>query len=91
MSITDASKHFSLHPIKEVFPYLRDAGYLTARDLPTQAAIDAGYLALKETMSQDGRMFQQAVVETWQLENWRAHVVHQVKRWNQAIKPLKAR
>ena len=80
MSITEASKHFGLHPRVEVFPYLRAKGYLTREDLPTQAAIDAGYLSLKETKAQDGRVWPQAVVEAWQLETWRAHVVHQIKR-----------
>jgi len=81
MSITDACKHVGLHPKTEAFPYLRAHGYLTLKDLPTQAAIDAGYLELKETILPDGTMRQQAVVAVWQLENWRAHVVHQVKRW----------
>lgn len=86
MSITDASKHFGLHPKTEVFPYLRAMGYLTLKDLPTQAAIDAGYLELKETMLPDGTIRSQAVVAVWQLENWRAHVVHQVKRWGNETK-----
>jgi phage antirepressor YoqD-like protein len=81
MSITDAAKHFGLHPKLEVFPYLRARGYLTLSDLPTQAAIDTGYLSLKEVKAQDGRVWPQAVVEAWQLENWRAHVVHQIKSW----------
>jgi phage antirepressor YoqD-like protein len=81
MSVTDAAKHFGLHPILEVFPYLRAKGYLTQSDLPTQAAIDAGYLSLKENKAQSGRIFPQAVVEAWQLENWRAHVVHQIKHF----------
>lgn len=82
MSITDAAKHFGLHPKVEVFPYLRARGYLTREDLPTQAAIDAGYLSLKVTHSSvSDEVYQQAVVEAWQLETWRAHVVHQVKRW----------
>jgi anti-repressor protein len=86
MSITDACKHFGLHPKTEAFPYLRAMKYLTLKDLPTQAAIDAGYLELKETLLPDGTMRQQAVVAVWQLENWRAHVVHQVKRWAGEIK-----
>jgi phage antirepressor YoqD-like protein len=81
MSITDAAKHFGLHPKVEVFPYLRARGYLTLSNLPTQQALDAGYLALREVAAQDGKVYPQAVVEAWQLENWRAHVVHQVKRW----------
>jgi len=81
MSITDAAKHFGMHPKTQVFPYLRSMGYLTLTDLPTQAAIDAGYLSLRESASKDGRVWPQAVVEAWQLENWRAHVVHQVKYW----------
>ena len=81
MSITDAAKHFGLHPKTEVFPYLRSRGYLTREDLPTQAAIDAGYLSLKETKDQAGNVWPQAVVEAWQLEVWRAHVVHQIKHF----------
>jgi len=83
MCITDACKHFGLHPKTEVFPYLRHHGYLTIRDLPTQAAIDAGYLALRQTKAQDGRIWPQAVVEVWQLETWRSRVVHQIKHWRQ--------
>ena len=82
MSITDAAKHFGLHPKTEVFPYLRALKYLTQNDLPSQSAIDSGYLALKEVKDQAGNIWPQAVVETWQLENWRAHVVPQIKRWN---------
>lgn len=81
MSVTDAAKHFGLHPRTEVFPYLRALGYLTRDDLPTQKAIDAGYLALRVTVDHNSETHSQAVVETWQLENWRAHVVHQIKRW----------
>lgn len=81
MSITDAAKHFGLHPKTEVFPYLRARGYLTMAGLPTQSAIDAGYLSLKETVDQEGNVWPRSVVEAWQLENWRAHVVHQVKHF----------
>lgn len=81
ISITNAAKHFKLHPRAEVFPYLRAMGYLTIKDLPTQAALDAGYLGLKVTKGYDGEIHEQAVVEIWMLENWRAHVVHQIKRW----------
>jgi len=81
MSITEAAKHFGLHPKLEVFPYLRARGYLTRDDLPTQSAIDAGYLALRQNVDRFGEPHPQAVVLTWQLENWRAHVVHGIKRW----------
>jgi anti-repressor protein len=81
MSITDAAKHFGLHPKTEVFPYLRDRGYLTLTDLPTQAAIDAGYLALRETKCPDGTVRKQAVVLASQLETWRLRVVPQIKAW----------
>lgn len=81
MSITDAAKHFGLHPKAEVFPYLRERGYLTERDLPTQAAIEAGYLALKETKCPDGSVRSQSVVETRMLETWRLRVVPQIQRW----------
>ena len=82
MSITDASKHFGLHPKAEVFPYLRACGYLTMMDLPTQAAIDAGYLALREVERRgDGQIIKQACVLVSQLEIWRTRVVPQIMAW----------
>jgi phage antirepressor YoqD-like protein len=81
MSITDAAKHFGLHPKAEVFPYLRARGYLTSKDLPTQEAIDAGYLALRETKCLDGEFRKQAVVLASQLDTWRQRVVPQVRAW----------
>jgi len=81
MSITDAAKHFGLHPKAEVFPYLRARAYLTSKDLPTQDAIDAGYLALRESKCPDGECRKQAVVLTSQLDTWRQRVVPQVKAW----------
>jgi phage antirepressor YoqD-like protein len=81
MSITDAAKHFGLHPKTHVFPYLRDREYLTKDDMPSQDAIDAGYLALRETKCPDGTVRKQAVVLVSQLETWRTRVVPQVKRW----------
>lgn len=86
MSITDAAKHFGLHPKTEVFPYLRAHHYLVADDLPSQSAIDAGYLKLVQNPDRFGVCHPQAVVATWMLENWRAHVVHQIKRWAGEIK-----
>ena len=81
LSVTDAAKHFGLHPRAQVFPYLRARGYLTARDLPTQAAIDAGYLALRETRCPDGEIRERAVVLLSQLDTWRLRVVPQVYAW----------
>ena len=81
MSITDAAKHFNLHPRKEVFPYLFARGYLTRNGLPTQDAIDADYLSLREAKCEDGEARKQAVVETRQLETWRTRVVPQIKAW----------
>jgi phage antirepressor YoqD-like protein len=81
MSITDCSKHFGLHPKKHVLPYLRERGYLTLSNLPTQAAIDQGYLSLRETKAGNGKVYPQAVVEDCQLETWRLRVVPQIKAW----------
>jgi phage antirepressor YoqD-like protein len=81
MSITDASKLFGLHPKTQVFPYLRDRGYLTLSDLPTQAAIDAGYLSLREAKATNGKIYPQAVVKDCQLETWRVRVVPQIKAY----------
>lgn len=84
MSITDAAKHFELSPRTHVFPYLREHGYLTCRDLPTVAAIDAGYLALREDKCHDGEVRQRAMVLTSQLDTWRTRVVPQIRRWASA-------
>lgn len=81
MSITDAAKHFGLHPKTEVFPYLRELRYLTREDLPTQAAIDAEYLALRETKCADGEVRRQSVVLASQLDTWRVRVVPQIRAW----------
>lgn len=81
MSITDAAKYFGLHPKTEVFPYLRDRGYLTSKDLPTLAAIGAGYLAIRETKCLDGECRPQAVVLASQLDTWRQRVVPQIRAW----------
>lgn len=81
MSVTDAAKHFGLHPRAQVFPYLRARGYLTAHDLPTQAAIDAGYLALRERRCHDGEVRKQSVVLLAQLDTWRLRVVPQIYAW----------
>lgn len=81
MSVTEAAKHFGLHPKTEVFPYLRTHGYLTGKDLPSQSAIDAGYLALRENKDADGNIRPQAVVLDAQLDTWRTRVVPQVLAW----------
>ena len=83
MSITAAAKHFGLHPKTEVFPYLREMKYLTLRDLPTQAAIDAEYLSLREAECGDGEFRPQAVVLACQLETWRTRVIPQIKAWKE--------
>lgn len=81
MSITAAAKHFGLHPKTEVFPYLRDCGYLTSKDLPTQAALDAGYLAQRQIECGDGEFRAVACVLACQLETWRTRVIPQIKAW----------
>lgn len=82
MSVTDAAKHFGLHPRTEVFPYLRERGYLTMKDLPTQAAIDAGILALIENKDRySDTLYPQAVVRACQLEKWRTVVVPNIHKW----------
>ena len=81
MSITDAAKHFGLHPKTQVFPYLREHGYLTKTDMPSQDSIDAGYLAVRETNCLDGTVRKQAVVLACQLDAWRTRVIPQINRW----------
>lgn len=81
MSITDAAKHFGLHAKLTVFPYFREKCYLTKFNLPTQKAIDADFLTLRQCRGNDGEMHSQSVVRRCQLENWRTKVVPQVKEW----------
>jgi phage antirepressor YoqD-like protein len=71
MSITTACKHFSIHPKTDGFPYLREHGYLTQKDLPTQKAIDLGIMSVRENASRlAGTTFTQAVVKACQLEKF---------------------
>jgi len=81
MSITECAKYFGLHPRSTVFPYLRDLGYLTSQDLPTQAAIDSGYMVLKKTVCADKVVRSQAMVLDCQLDTWRKRVIPQIKAW----------
>jgi phage antirepressor YoqD-like protein len=69
MSITTAAKHFKLSQ-KKVFLVLREKGYLTLSDLPTQKAINKDVLHLKETVCKDNKTRPQAVVRTNQLDNF---------------------
>ena len=86
MSITQAAKHFGLHPKTEVFPYLRDCGYLTGSDLPSQAALDAGYLVQRQVRCPDGVFRPAACVMLSQLETWRIRVVPQIAAWKERNK-----
>ncbi len=86
MSITKAAKHFGLHPKTEVFPYLRDCGYLTGSDLPAQAALDAGYLVQRQVRCPDGVFRPAACVMLSQLETWRVRVVPQIAAWKERNK-----
>ncbi len=48
----------------------------------TQAAIDAGYLALREAERRgDGKIIKQACVLACQLETWRTRIVPQIAAW----------
>jgi hypothetical protein len=86
MSITQAAKHFGLHPKTEVFPYLRDSGYLTGSDLPSQSALDAGYLVQRQVRCPDGVFRPAACVMLSQLETWRVRVVPQIAAWKERNK-----
>jgi len=82
MSITQCAKHFGVHPKTEVFPYLRERGYLTSKDLPSQAALDADILALVETRDRyTDAIYPQAVVRVCQLEKWRTVVIPNIEKW----------
>ena len=84
MSITQCAKHFGVHPKTEVFPYLRERGYLTSKDLPSQAALDADILALVETRDRyTDAIYPQAVVRVCQLEKWRTVVIPNIEKWKQ--------
>ena len=82
MSITQCAKHFGVHPKTEVFPYLRERGYLTSKDLPSQDALDADILALVETRDRyTDAIYPQAVVRVCQLEKWRTVVIPNIEKW----------
>jgi phage antirepressor YoqD-like protein len=81
MSLTECAKHFDLHVKTQVYPYLRAMKYLNLDDTPSQSAIDAGYLAIRQTRCHDGEYRPQAVVLACQLETWRTRVVPQIAAW----------
>ena len=82
MSITQCAKHFGVHPKTAVFPYLRERGYLTSKDLPSQAALDADILALVETRDRyTDAIYPQSVVRVCQLEKWRTVVIPNIEKW----------
>ena len=84
MSITQCAKHFGVHPKTEVFPYLRERGYLTSKDLPSQTALDADILALVEARDRyTDAIYPQAVVRVCQLEKWRTVVVPNIEKWKE--------
>jgi phage antirepressor YoqD-like protein len=74
MCITSAAKHFNMRQ-KVVFEVLRKKGYLTLSNLPTQKAIDADIMYLKEIVGNDDRVHPQAVVKTSQLEKFYKAVI----------------
>lgn len=79
MSITDACKHFGLHPKVEVFPYLRKHGFLTSKDLPTQYAIDMNVLSLRQNLNKrTGRFNSQAIVKQGQLPRFKTLIAEKV-------------
>jgi phage antirepressor YoqD-like protein len=82
MSITQASKYFNLHPKTQVFPYLRERGYLTHKDMPSQTAIDACILAVRKNVGFNGLYYDQAVVLDYMLEKWRTTVVPNIVKWS---------
>lgn len=82
MSITDTAKHFCLHPKLQVFPYLRAKGLLTERSLPSQSAIDNGYMAIRQNKLSNGEFISQAVVEKSSLELWRTKLVPKIIEWS---------
>lgn len=83
MSITLCAKHFGLHPKGTVFPYLREHGYLTTKDKPSQTALDADIMALVQNKDRfTGMIYPQAVVRTRQLEKWRTYIVPRIIAWD---------
>jgi phage antirepressor YoqD-like protein len=80
MSITEASKHFGLHPKTQVFPFLRKHLYLTSKDLPSQKALNEGVLIERQTQGNDGVYRGQAVVESAHLEVWRTRLIPAIEK-----------
>lgn len=79
MSITQAAKHFKLHPKTQVFPYLRSHGFLTSKDLPTQYALDAGVLSTRQSEpDKGGKTHTQAVVKACNLDRFRKLIADKI-------------
>jgi phage anti-repressor protein len=78
MCISDAAKHFGLHPRKDVLTFMRHSGYLTLKDLPTQRAIDLDILSVRQSRPARGVVYTQAVVKTNQLPNFKRLVIDKI-------------
>jgi len=79
MSITAAAKHFSLHPKAELFPYLRDNGFLTSKDLPTQRSLDLDIMSLREVKCADNCTRSQTVIKAKQLDKFRKIIIQKLE------------
>lgn len=81
--ITLAAQHFGLKPKLEVFPYLRSKGYLKGKDLPTQTALDEGFLVKKviTNTATNEIIGEQARVGLDQYEAWRTKLVPRIKEY----------
>ena len=85
MCISNAAKHFGLHPKTQVYAYLRVKGYLTSKDLPSQEAINADILELRQNKCNDNEFRPQAVVGVNQLEKWRTWLVPKIIEWSEEV------
>lgn len=68
MSITDAGKHLQLSQSK-IFKIMRDNGYLTSRNLPTQKALNRKVLRVKSGTN-NGENWKQAVMDMENIMNF---------------------
>jgi phage regulator Rha-like protein len=81
MSITEASKHFKLKPKMQVFPFLRENGFLTQRELPTQKAINLNVMIAKQSKPDKGGLIHtQAAVMKKQLPSFEKYVALPLKQ-----------
>lgn len=80
ISITETFKHFNIKPRAEGFPYLRENGYLTRKDIPTAKSLQQDLMVVKQIIANDGTTVTTARVQRNQLTRWNKLIIPSIRQ-----------